>query len=313
MTRYRDLKDERDDAVARALEAERLSMKSEFDRVTAEFEHEKERLLSLTNENARAAYRNGFNAGIDTMADDIEDRLKHRSGLIPPSLKKIERGRGADECSDPEHPDLATRIGEASLSDECKSRCPTCDRVRALESQRDDLWALLDNIDTLDDACRNKDGSFRELARAQQKRRWAIYNPDEVSHERRGGSGEDGGGSAPEGNDRVVEVPEALGDLQKPSAGERVLARTGGADSRAAGELGPPREEIREFIALVARDPYHPYDNGRIARDLLARLDVVDLRPKSAMRCTKHNGYGFTSDCTICKENDNATENQRTT
>lgn len=44
--RYRDLKDERDEAVARMLEAERLSMKSEFDRVTAEFEREKSELLT---------------------------------------------------------------------------------------------------------------------------------------------------------------------------------------------------------------------------------------------------------------------------
>jgi hypothetical protein len=85
--KYRDLKDERDAAVARAVEAERLSMKSEFDRVAAEFEREKEQLLSLTTENARAEYRNGFNAGLDAMADDIADRLQHRTGLVPPSLK----------------------------------------------------------------------------------------------------------------------------------------------------------------------------------------------------------------------------------
>lgn len=34
------------------------------------------------------------------------------------------------------------------------------------------LWAQLDAIDTLDDACRENDASFRKLARARQKRRW---------------------------------------------------------------------------------------------------------------------------------------------
>lgn len=86
--RYRDLKDERDAAVARAVEAERLSMKSEFDRVTAEFEREKAKMIVLGVEGARIAYRNGFNAGIDALADDIADRLRHRTGLVPPSLKE---------------------------------------------------------------------------------------------------------------------------------------------------------------------------------------------------------------------------------
>jgi hypothetical protein len=44
--------------------------------------------------------------------------------------------------------------------------------------QRDALWALLDNIDTLDDACREHDDQFRKLTRAQIKRRFDIYNPE---------------------------------------------------------------------------------------------------------------------------------------
>lgn len=85
--RYSDLKDERDAAVARAVEAERLSMKSEFDRVTAEFEREKERMILAAVEAARIAYRNGFLLGIEIMANDITDRLEHRTSLIPPSLQ----------------------------------------------------------------------------------------------------------------------------------------------------------------------------------------------------------------------------------
>jgi carbamate kinase len=81
--RYRDLKEERDAAVARAIEAERLSMKSEVDRITAEFEQEKARLLAQVSENAKENYLRGFNAGLDAMADDIDGRLKRRTALFP--------------------------------------------------------------------------------------------------------------------------------------------------------------------------------------------------------------------------------------
>lgn len=85
--RYKDLKDERDAAIARAVEAERLSMKSELDRVTAEFERKKVRLIAQLGEVSRLAYRNGFNAGIDAMADDVTECLRRRAALVPPSLK----------------------------------------------------------------------------------------------------------------------------------------------------------------------------------------------------------------------------------
>ena len=62
--RYRDLKQERDDAIARALEAERLSMKSEFDRVTREFEEEKARLQEGAKDDVREAWSKGYNAGL---------------------------------------------------------------------------------------------------------------------------------------------------------------------------------------------------------------------------------------------------------
>jgi len=79
--RYRDLKDERDAAIARALEAERLSMKSEFDRVTAEFERERDRLIALAADDVVDAYRRGFEDGRDTMAVDIDARLRDRAAL----------------------------------------------------------------------------------------------------------------------------------------------------------------------------------------------------------------------------------------
>jgi hypothetical protein len=47
-----------------------------------------------------------------------------------------------------------------------------------LRDQRDQLWKLLDEIDTLDDSCRSDDGSFRYMTRRAQKRRFDIYDPD---------------------------------------------------------------------------------------------------------------------------------------
>jgi hypothetical protein len=83
--RYRDLKDERDAAVARAIEAERLSMKSEFDRVTAEYEEEKAKLIAQVTEDVQGAYRRGFDDGLEAMASGVSDYMEHRSfiGLSP--------------------------------------------------------------------------------------------------------------------------------------------------------------------------------------------------------------------------------------
>jgi|APFre7841882630_1041343.scaffolds.fasta_scaffold303601_2 carbamate kinase len=77
--RYRDLKDERDAAVARAIEAERLSMKSEFDRVTQEFEQEKARLIAQVTEDVQGAYRRGFNDGLEAMASGVSDYMACRT------------------------------------------------------------------------------------------------------------------------------------------------------------------------------------------------------------------------------------------
>jgi len=109
------------------------------------------------------------------------------------------------------------------------------DELNAVRKERRDLWALLDNIDTLDDACRDNDSQFRALVRTQQKRRWAIYNPE--AHEGRGGSSEDRSGSAPAGDDRVVEVPKARNDLQEPTPAEHLLARASSSDSGSSSAL----------------------------------------------------------------------------
>jgi hypothetical protein len=82
--KYRDLKNERDAAVARALEAERLSMKSEFERVTEEFEKEKARLTTEAAANIRESYLRGFSDGSDALSKLITGvLLTGRSCLIP--------------------------------------------------------------------------------------------------------------------------------------------------------------------------------------------------------------------------------------
>lgn len=41
-----------------------------------------------------------------------------------------------------------------------------------------DLWQLLDDIDTLDDACKDNDKLFRDKCYKIQQKRWKIYNPE---------------------------------------------------------------------------------------------------------------------------------------
>jgi len=40
------------------------------------------------------------------------------------------------------------------------------------------LWDLLDDIDTLDDACKDDDAMFRRSVRKLHKRRWEISTSD---------------------------------------------------------------------------------------------------------------------------------------
>lgn len=49
--------------------------------------------------------------------------------------------------------------------------------VEAMKSVR--LWALLDDIDTLDDACRGDDTSFREQVRVLQRKRFDIMSGED--------------------------------------------------------------------------------------------------------------------------------------
>ena len=50
--------------------------------------------------------------------------------------------------------------------------------VNVLQGMVSDLWCLLDDIDTLDDACKNNDQAFRQLTRDTQKKRHQILTSD---------------------------------------------------------------------------------------------------------------------------------------
>lgn len=89
--RYSDLKAERDEAVARAIEAERLSMKSEFDRVTAEFEAELKQLRAERLEDAQHNYRVGLRDGLHMAKNELTTFMQNWVDVverITPPLKK---------------------------------------------------------------------------------------------------------------------------------------------------------------------------------------------------------------------------------
>ena len=44
-----------------------------------------------------------------------------------------------------------------------------------------DLWRMLDDIDTLDDACREDDAGFRKLAYAKQRKRFEIIGEPAIT------------------------------------------------------------------------------------------------------------------------------------
>lgn len=47
-----------------------------------------------------------------------------------------------------------------------------CADARLLSEIVSVLWSILDNIDTLDDACRSNDDAYRRCVRAEQAKRW---------------------------------------------------------------------------------------------------------------------------------------------
>ena len=50
--------------------------------------------------------------------------------------------------------------------------------VTKLQGMVTDLWCLLDDIDTLDDACKSNDGAFRNLCRNTQMKRHRVLTSD---------------------------------------------------------------------------------------------------------------------------------------
>lgn len=50
--------------------------------------------------------------------------------------------------------------------------------VTKLQGMVTDLWALLDHIDTLDDACKSNNEAFRRLTRQTQQKRHETITSD---------------------------------------------------------------------------------------------------------------------------------------
>lgn len=78
-----------------------------------------------------------------------------------------------DEC--PRLPCAQRREIEALTAQLAEAR--ESERAAVVRSVK--LWALLDDIDTLDDACRGEDDLFRTLTRAAQQKRHAIMSGEE--------------------------------------------------------------------------------------------------------------------------------------
>lgn len=73
---------------------------------------------------------------------------------------------------------LERRTALLSLRDALRRLTGVTAEGTSLADQRDQLWQLLDDIDTLDDSCREFDAEFRDRVRAVQKKRWDIWNPE---------------------------------------------------------------------------------------------------------------------------------------
>lgn len=76
--------------------------------------------------------------------------------------------------------------GEHGLTNTLSDLVEAADRIEALSAEvervtveKAALWALLDDIDTLDDICRGNDAAFRERVRSYQRKRFAIMSGEE--------------------------------------------------------------------------------------------------------------------------------------
>jgi len=81
--------------------------------------------------------------------------------------------------------DLIRKLKETLAATADSSPAPQSDDMARLVQQRDALWALLDNIDTLDDSCRDNDLGFRLRVRSRLRKRFDIFNPDDAMPEPR--------------------------------------------------------------------------------------------------------------------------------
>ena len=126
--------------------------------------------LFFTLEARRRAYGKAI-------ADAYEERIK--------KLRKVSEGRIAclDKCIDAYKLLLEAKQGDYDLAH--SSAVYGLEQERAVRSEcaaweaaATFLWERLDDIDTLDDSCRDNHIKFRERVRATQKRRTEVADSD---------------------------------------------------------------------------------------------------------------------------------------
>jgi hypothetical protein len=90
-------------------------------------------------------------------------------------------------CSKPYDKDTAAALAIQAAFAECEAQHRETLAVLqtahesevAMQAKIVKLWALLDDIDTLDDACRGDDSLFRKLVRVVQQKRFTIVSGEE--------------------------------------------------------------------------------------------------------------------------------------
>jgi hypothetical protein len=133
------------------------------------------------------------------------------------------------------------------------------------------LWALLDDIDTLDDACRDDDRAFRFHVRRIQKKRFDIMTGKEwdAASAMAARSGETQGGST-EGNSAVGRKPETP---EERVAGIKLCYEPDCSGvwcpcrETIANALRTSRNEALQEAAVIARDYDEDHANRAVMRN----------------------------------------------
>jgi hypothetical protein len=126
--------------------------------------------MNDTTDAMDAANRNGLAWAVSRWSDEVSRRPLinvHRRSLDD-TWRQVIRYFGGD-------PEKLLGLSH----DELLARNPIPDKWDSCIDWKDvsvGLWKLLDNIDTLDDACRSDDAAFRKHTRDQQRKRFDVLS-----------------------------------------------------------------------------------------------------------------------------------------